>query len=179
MSPFPSDAELVAAAKAGAASAFSRLVERHQQALRAFLRRACGDWALADDLAQEAFIVAWDRLDTLADGASVRAWLCGIGYRKHLTGRRAMARSRARDQNYEAGQSRVSGPQGEQRLILEQAMAALTEEQRACVALCLAADFSHAEAAEALDLPLGTVKSHVTRGRARLLEALGEPDDGR
>lgn len=179
MSPSSVDEELVEAAKAGSTSAFSRLVDRHQQALRAFLRRACGDWALADDLAQEAFITAWDKLDTLEDGASVRAWLCGIGYRKHLTGRRAMARSRARDQNYEAEQPRTAGHQGEQRLIVEQAMGTLTGEQRACVALCLAADFSHAEAAQALDLPLGTVKSHVTRGRARLLDALGEPDAGR
>jgi RNA polymerase sigma-70 factor (ECF subfamily) len=58
-------------------------------------------------------------------------------------------------------------------------MADLPPDQRACVALCLAADFSHAEAAEALGLPLGTVKSHVTRGRTRLLQALGENDDAR
>lgn len=54
-------------------------------------------------------------------------------------------------------------------------MAELPLEQRAVVALCLAGGFSHGEAAEALDLPLGTVKSHVTRGRARLPEALGGP----
>lgn len=175
MSPLTSDEALVDAAKAGSASAFSRLVERHQQPLRAFLRRASGDWAQADDLAQETFITAWDKLDSLEDGASVRAWLCGIGYRKHLTDRRSKARSRARDQGYEAERARSVGPAGEDKLILEQAMATLTDEQRACVALCLAADFSHAEAALALDLPLGTVKSHVTRGRARLLEALGGP----
>ena len=62
-------------------------------------------------------------------------------------------------------------------MALEAAMAALPEEQRACVALCLAADFSHAEAAEALEMPLGTVKSHVSRGRARLLQALELSDD--
>jgi RNA polymerase sigma-70 factor (ECF subfamily) len=56
-------------------------------------------------------------------------------------------------------------------------MSQLPADQRACVALCLAADFSHAEAAEALGLPLGTVKSHVTRGRERLLHALGGPDE--
>jgi RNA polymerase sigma factor (sigma-70 family) len=65
----------------------------------------------------------------------------------------------------------------EDRLALERAMAGLPAEQRACVALCLAAEFSHAEAAEALGMPLGTVKSHVSRGRARLLQALGECDD--
>jgi len=43
----------------------ARLVERHQQALRAFLRRACGDWALADDLAQETFLTAWEKIGEL------------------------------------------------------------------------------------------------------------------
>ena len=52
------------------------------------------------------------------------------------------------------------------------------DEQRAVVALCLGEGFSHSEAAEILKLPLGTVKSHVTRGRERLLRAL-ETDDGR
>jgi RNA polymerase sigma-70 factor (ECF subfamily) len=56
-------------------------------------------------------------------------------------------------------------------------LAALPSEQRAAVALCLAAEFSHAEAAQALDLPLGTVKSHVSRGRAKLLELMGHADD--
>ena len=49
-------------------------------------------------------------------------------------------------------------------------------DQRAAVALCLAEGFSHAEAAEALGVPLGTVKSHIARGRARLLEVLGGGD---
>jgi DNA-directed RNA polymerase specialized sigma24 family protein len=52
-------------------------------------------------------------------------------------------------------------------------LAALPAEQRACVALCLAGEFSQAEAALALGLPLGTVKSHISRGRARLAEIVG------
>ena len=171
------DEVLVAAAQAGSTEAFSRLVERHQQAVRAFLRRACGDWALADDLAQDAFLTAWDRIGRLKSGASVRAWLCGIAYRKHLTARRSAARSRGRDAAYEADRILPPGGLVDDRLTLETAMAELPPDQRACVALCLAADFSHAEAAEALDLPLGTVKSHVARGRARLLSALGELHD--
>jgi RNA polymerase sigma-70 factor (ECF subfamily) len=59
---------------------------------------------------------------------------------------------------------------------LRRAMSALPVDQRAAVALCLAADFSHAEAADALNLPLGTVKSHVARGRAKLLELMGGSD---
>lgn len=173
MSPTALDEELVAAAKAGSTSAFARLVERHQQPLRAFLRRTCGNWAQADDLAQEAFLEAWSRIGKLEAGASVRAWLCGIGYNKHLTAQRSAARSRTREAAYEAEKSPSSGAMSDERLTLEAAMAELPADQRACVALCLAADFSHAEAAEALGVPLGTVKSHVTRGRTRLLDVLG------
>lgn len=173
MSPGGIDAELVEAAQAGSTGAFARLVERHQQPLRAFLRRTCGDWALADDLAQETFITAWSRIGGLQTGASVRAWLCGIGYNKHLTARRTLGRNRTRETAWEAGRPPSAGAMSDERLTLETAMAELPRDQRACVALCLAADFSHAEAAEALGLPLGTVKSHVTRGRARLLEVLG------
>lgn len=177
MTPASLDEALVAAAQGGSTEAFSRLVERHQQALRAFLRRACGDWAQADDLAQETFLAAWSRIDRLKAGASVRAWLCGIGYNKHLTAMRSAGRERARAAVYEADREPVSEAQVEDRLALERAMDGLAPEQRACIALCLAADFSHAEAAEALDMPLGTVKSHVSRGRARLLQALGVCDD--
>jgi RNA polymerase sigma-70 factor (ECF subfamily) len=171
------DESLVAAAQAGSTEAFSRLVERHQQPLRAFLRRACGDWAQADDLAQETFLAAWSRIGRLKAGASVRAWLCGIGYNKHLTAMRSAGRERARGAAYEAARDETIDAAAEDKLALERAMADLPAEQRACVALCLAADFSHAEAAEALNMPLGTVKSHVSRGRARLLQALGVCDD--
>jgi RNA polymerase sigma-70 factor (ECF subfamily) len=57
---------------------------------------------------------------------------------------------------------------------MEKALASLTLEQRAAVTACLAYGLSHAEAAESLQMPLGTVKSHVSRGRERLREALGE-----
>ena len=167
------DQELVEAAKAGSTGAFARLVERHQAPLRAFLRRTCGNWAQADDLAQETFLTAWSRIGRLEAGASVRAWLCGIGYNKHMTAIRSASRGRAREQSYEAERPTADRPMSDERLTLEAALSELPPDQRACVALCLAADFSHAEAAEALGLPLGTVKSHVTRGRTRLLEALG------
>lgn len=178
MSPHATDEALVAAARAGSSVAFARLVDRHQQPLRAFLRRTCGDWSLADDLAQETFLTAWSRLGGLREGASVRAWLCGIGYRKHLTAARTRGRDRAREAAWMAEKPPSSAPMSDERMTLERVMADLPLDQRACIALCLAADFSHAEAAETLGLPLGTVKSHVTRGRARLLEALGDHDDG-
>ena len=178
MSPQGLDTVLVEAAQAGSTGAFSRLVERHQQPLRAFLRRTCGDWAMADDLAQETFLTAWSRIGRLKAGASVRAWLCGIGYNKYLTAIRSRTRQRAREAAYEAEKPPSSAAMTDERLTLETVMAELPADQRACVALCLAADFSHQEAADGLNLPLGTVKSHVTRGRARLLQALGGSDAG-
>lgn len=173
MEPGGLDAQLVGAAARGSDEAFARLVERHQQALRAFLRRACRDWALADDLAQETFLTAWSRIGKLDPRANVRAWLCGIGYNKALTALRSDRRARRREADYTDGLAPPQSRQEEDRLALERAMSSLPLEQRACVALCLAAEFSHAEASEALNLPLGTVKSHVSRGRAKLLAALG------
>ena len=173
------EAELSAAARSGSPEAFSRLVDRHQAAVRAFLRRLTGSPEEADDLAQETFLTAWSRIGFLKAQASVRAWLCGIAYRKHLSWRRSWARRARRDREWldaRAFQDAPGAP-AEDRMAVARALADLAPEPRAAVALCLAADFSHAEAAEALGLPLGTVKSHVTRGRARLLQALGVSDE--
>ena len=60
------------------------------------------------------------------------------------------------------------------RLSLDRALTDLGPEQRAAVQLCLAEGWTHPEAAQALGLPLGTIKSHMARGRARLLAELGE-----
>ncbi len=169
------DAELVEAARGGSGPAFERLVGRHQQAVRGFLRRTCGDWSDADDLAQETFVVAWSTLGRYKGEASVRSWLCGIAWRKAVSHQRSRNRRLGRDTAFtEAAEGAATAPGEEERLDLADALSGLPLEQRAAVSLCLAADFSHAEAAHALDLPLGTLKSHVTRGRAKLLEVLGQ-----
>jgi RNA polymerase sigma-70 factor (ECF subfamily) len=147
--------------------------------VRAFLRRLCRDWAQADDLAQETFITAWSAIGRFDAGRSVKLWLFGIAYRKFLTDRRGGAR-RARRELESAPLDDVA-PSGsaasDARLDIGRALAVLPAEQRAVVALCLGAEFSHADAAETLGLPLGTVKSHVARGRAKLLETLGASDE--
>ena len=167
------EAELVARAQAGSADAFGRLVRERQQAVRAFLRRVCADPAEADDLAQETFLSAWSQIGRLRPGVSVRTWLCGIAWRKAQTFVRGRARSARRDRQWLDTRDQAQAAGGEDRAAVARAMAALPLDQRACVALCLAADWSHAEAAEALGLPLGTVKSHVQRGRAKLLQVFG------
>lgn len=172
------DAELVRRAMAGSDAAFSRLVERHQRAVRAFLRRVLGGgWAEADDVAQEAFLAGWRSLRSLRDPDGVRAWLCGIAWRKAQDRIRSARRNAARDGVWLETASTPAGLSHEDRLSLAAALAELPPDVRACVALCLADGWSHGEASVALGLPLGTVKSHVARGRARLLKALGGSDD--
>jgi RNA polymerase sigma factor (sigma-70 family) len=153
------------------------LVEAHQQAVRAFLRRLCGDPAEADDLAQEVFIAAWTGLDSFRHGADFRLWLYGIAWRKFLAGRRAAGRRRKREALVAETAETATTPDAEARLDLQKALMALSEPQRAAVALCLAAGVSHGDAAVLLALPLGTVKAHVARGRATLLSMLERDHD--
>ena len=170
----PTDHVLAEAARAGSSRAFAELVGRHQSAVRAFLRRVCRDEHEADDLAQEAFLTAWTKLGTLKPEASARSWLCGLAWRKAMTAQRGRARSAARDRQWLDTRPQFDTPAARDQIAVRRALETLPDDQRAVVALCLAADWSHAEAAEALGLPLGTVKSHAARGRAKLLEAMGE-----
>jgi len=172
------EARLIAAARKGDSRAFAALVDAHQQAVRGFLRRFAGHWADADDLAQEAFVTAWRKLARFEGRSSFRSWVCGIGFRIARDARRSHGRAQVRDSDWLADQENAdAGAPIEDQIAVQRAMASLPDDQRAVVALCLGEGFSHAEAAAILKLPLGTVKSHVTRGRERLLRAL-EPTHG-
>jgi len=168
------DAPLVRAARGGSQSAFARLVAAHERSLRGFLRKSgFGD---ADDIAQEAFLAAWSGLNRLRDDEGFRAWLFGIAWRKALDHSRSVRRAARRDEAWRGDQAGEAPRQADpaDRMALEAALADLPPDQRACVTLCLGQGWSHGEAAEVLNLPLGTVKSHVNRGRERLLSVLGD-----
>ena len=172
----PTDAALVAAARSGSDAAFARLVDRHQQAVRSFMRRVCGNEADADDMAQEAFLAAWTALRTLKTDSHFKTWLFSIAWRKAKGMARSAARNRQRDQAWQDEREKSEDPRVEMNIAMSQALAELPEDQRAAVSLCLAGDWSHGDAAQILEMPLGTVKSHVARGRARLMEILGVAD---
>lgn len=165
---------LVAHARAGSADAFGRLVQMHQQALRAFLRRLGA--VDADDLAQETFVFAWEHIGRFDPARAFRPWLFGIAWRKHREGKRSWLRRLARQGKAAPDADAVFQPDPGARLDVAKAVAGLPADQKAALLLCLACEFTHAEAAEALALPLGTVKSHVARGREKLVAALGERD---
>lgn len=168
------DADLVAAARQGSEAAFTALVARHQQGLRSFLRRLCRDHALAEDLAQDAFVAAWSGLSKLREPAHFKTWLFALAWRRAASQFRSASRRKVRETEWAGQGGDIPGLAPEDRMALERALSDLPPDQRAAVALCLAGGWSHTEAADVLGLPVGTVKSHVTRGRARLAEALGE-----
>ncbi len=169
------EARLLALARAGDKQAFGALVDAYQAPVRAFLRRLVGVAADADDLAQDAFARSWEVLERFDGRASLKSFVCGVAFQYWRRSRRAHARSLARDSEYAKLSDNVAEAPSRQAqaLALRRAMDDLPLDQRAALALCLGQDFTHGEAAEALGLPLGTVKSHVTRGRAKLRSALG------
>jgi len=171
------DEALAREAKRGSSRAFESLVRRNQSLVRGFLRRLCsGDAALADDLAQETFVMAWRRIGSFEAKGAFKGWLCRIAYTQFLQNRRSAKASTRREEAVMAEAQTVHDDRGaaEARLDLDRVLAVLSPEQRAAVALCYGEGMSHAEAAEALGLPLGTVKSHVVRGRAKVLAEFGE-----
>lgn len=177
MSADPNEAQVIAAARGGEAFAIGRLIDAHQAPLRAFLRRYAGPWADADDLAQETLVRALDRLHQFQGRSSFRSWLFGIGYRLAGEAARAGRRRMARDGVWAAHQDDATNPVEAMAPAVRAALADLPEGQRACIVLCLVLDFSHAEASEALGLPVGTVKSHIARGRAALAQKLGMKEE--
>jgi RNA polymerase sigma-70 factor (ECF subfamily) len=170
------DAALLVAVRDGAERAFNLLIDRHQQAVRTFLRGMTSSTADADDLAQETFLAVWTNAKSFKGQASVRSWLFSIAWRKAKGAQRSWFRLRRRDTAYHETSVNDDDERMDaaDRQALSQALASLPEAQRAAVMLCLGCALTHAEAAEALDMPLGTVKSHVLRGRVRLREILGD-----
>ena len=179
----PSDAELILAVlERDDRGAFAELVHRHQSQVRTVLRRlARGDAALADDLAQETFVLAWRNLSKFRFEARFSTWLYRIAFNAWQTEARRKHEVLL-DLDDDAP---LPGPEGAHempdiaaRVDLERAMAELSDGERAAISACYYADLSHEEAAEALGMPLGTVKTHILRAKAKLRARLARDSEG-
>ena len=158
-------------------AAFATLVSRHQSPLRALLRRLVrGDEALADDLAQETLVRAYRHLATFRGQASFSTWLYQIAYRTFLRETRNRRHLHEPLETSAGGQSAhaPSAPSSGFRQDLELAMNQLSAPERAVLTLFLGSGLTHEEVATALEIPIGTVKTHINRGRARLRTLLLE-----
>ena len=181
------DATLIARALvADDRHAFAELVKRHQSAVRATLRKlTAGNHALADDLAQETFVLAWRNLKSFRQEAKFSTWLYRIATncwladarkrKEELLGDRADAIADDDGDAMPHIGDEVHADHARSaslRMDLERAMASLSEGERAAIVQCYHNDLTHEEAAYVLNCPVGTVKTHVLRGKQKLKAAL-------
>ena len=151
--------------------AFGELVRRHQSHVRNFLRKLTGDYTLADDLAQDCFIHAWDKLRTFSGRGSFIGWLLRVAYTTFLQSRRKSKRyAEILEEVGHKTETEGTGYVAESEEIgdLDRFLAVLTEEERAVMVMSYACGLSHREIGESMNMPVGTVKSVIFRGKEKI-----------
>ena len=167
------DATLAVRARDGDVHSYEVLARRHGPLMRVYAARLLGSDAESDDVVQDAFLTAWRRLVDLDEPARVRNWLMRIVSNKAID-RLRVRRDHDDVDSWDPPAPQHDGPERvvEARLQLDAMWAALDKlplDQRRCWLLRETADYSYAEIAEALDLPVSTVRGKIARARAFLI----------
>ena len=174
------EAALVRRAQAGDQQAFADLVEAHQQFVYNLALRSLSDPQEAQDIAQEAFVRAWQGLPRFRGQSQFRTWLYRIVTNlcyNRLPRLRSELDALGEDQVLNIPAESQPDPlsrleDAEQLHFLHQQIEALPESQRLLVSLRFQQDLSYAEIAEVVSMPIGTVKTGLFRARERLRQAL-------
>ncbi|WP_328506364.1 RNA polymerase sigma factor [Streptomyces sp. NBC_00391] len=174
----------------GDAGAFGEVFDTYARSVYNHAFRLTGDWSTAEDVVSLTFLEAWrlrGRLD--AEGGSPRPWLLGIATNVARNTRRAHRRHSAavarlpRPEAVRDFADEVAGNLDDQAYLraVRTAVDRLRRPEREVLALCAWGGLDYAAAAEALGIPVGTVRSRLSRARAKLAAQLGdrEPDGGR
>ncbi|HXM79974.1 MAG TPA: sigma-70 family RNA polymerase sigma factor [Thermoanaerobaculia bacterium] len=176
--PSLSDERLILLAQAGGEEAFSEFVRRHTPTVHRWMSRAVGEQE-ADDMTQDVLLKAYRGLSKFRNEAPPRAWLASIAdnavknrYRARGRFRRIFAGS-PDDASTPEPLARSAGPEddaaaSESRAFVTEALSLLAVEFRMPVVLRDLEEWSYEEIAVSLDLPVGTVKSRIARGRGQL-----------
>lgn len=162
----------------GDPNAFRELFDEHVRSVYNHAFRLTENWAVAEDVVSLTFLEAWrlrERVDVHVDG-SLRPWLLGIATNVTRNVRRAARRhavtlARLPKQQAEPDfADEVAGriDDRERTALVRKALAALGKAEREVLALCVFSGLDYAEAAEALGVPVGTVRSRLSRARQRL-----------
>ena len=171
------DAALVARAIAGDREVFGALVMRYQESVRRVTRAVTGNAEDADDAAQDGLIAAWRSLERFDSARPFRPWLMRIvvNAARDLARRHVVRQAEAISPDVPA--AGASPEQDTERALLRDrlrtALATLPERQRLVVTLFDAEGFSHAEIADLVGAPEGTVRSELFHARRALREILG------
>ena len=185
------DMDAVRRCLAGESDAFGEIVTRWQDRIYAAVYRMTGDAESARDLAQETFVRAWSSLRSFQGGAAFGTWLHAIAINQVRSDvRRRKAQKRGAPVSLDAARSGTDGdgsgidpadlapgPEAsaagtEHARILRRAVASLEPDYREVIVLREFQDLSYEEIAEALNMPLGTVKARIHRARALLKDRL-------
>ncbi len=148
------------------------LIKMYQAPVRQFLLRlTAGEHALADDIAQETFIRIYQKIATYSGDASFSTWAHKVAYHCFLRFKQKA------HHNYEVfdidlTQFESSPNNMEKDILIENLMASLNIEERTCMTLSISAGMSHQEICSVTDMPLGTVKSHINRGKKKLMDRI-------
>lgn len=186
------DERLMRLAQAGDLRAFNDLVQRHERAVFSVCLRLLRDPGLAEDAGQDTFIRAWNAIDSFRGGL-VRPWLLRIATNRSYDVLRAKARRPAQSLDAElyeiepewtsqtgaTEQPESFADRSELSVHLERALASLPDDQRLAIVLSDVQGYPYEEIAQIMGVATGTVKSRISRGRARLRDALQQQPDSR
>jgi RNA polymerase sigma-70 factor (ECF subfamily) len=172
------DSVLWSRSRAGDADAFGLLFERHAKAIYNYCFRRVGDWATAEDLLSIVFLEAWRRRDKELSPDKVLPWLYGIATnvlrnRQRSERRFAAALGRIPEPQPEPGYSDIADERLDDERQMRKALtliAQLPRHEQDVFALCGWSEMSYEDAALALGVPVGTVRSRLSRARQRLRE---------
>jgi RNA polymerase sigma-70 factor (ECF subfamily) len=169
--------------RAGDAEAFGNLFDDNVHAIYRYASRLSGEASTAEDVVAQTFLEAWRLRETvLVEGGSLQPWLYGIATNVLRNARRTVRRHRAALARLPRPEptpdiadepARRAGEQ-EELAAARTALGALRPPEREVVALCIWSGLSYVEAAEALGVPVGTVRSRLSRARTRLQELARE-----
>jgi RNA polymerase sigma-70 factor, ECF subfamily len=166
------DPLIIALACAGDSRAFAEVVKRRHVRVRKFMYHLCRRGALGDDLAQQVFLTAWRSIHQLRSAAAFDGWLKRIMVTTWLE--EVRRRKIAYASEAEADAAPAYAETTAERIDLDAALARLPQDVRLCVVLAYNDGMSHPQIAALTGFPLGTVKSHIARGAARLRELLAD-----
>jgi RNA polymerase sigma-70 factor (ECF subfamily) len=179
--PLATDDELIAAAVAGREQAFGMLVERYERAVYHLAFRTLRDTEEAKDATQEAFFRAFRGLRTFRPGAKFSTWVLTIVYHAccdRLARRKRYSNDELPDRADPAAGPAAQAESNDQARRVRAAIEALPERYRTVVTLFHLQNKHYEEIAAVLDLPMGTVKTHLFRAKELLRKALSTPDAG-